>query len=485
MKKILFIFILFLVGCGSKSSTTPATPETTVGLSTPAGADLISDNSSSSANLGALNYYAAFNDAGTDYNKDKVRSSLYIDKASSSMELVDIILCIINKTAQSKIPNDRYLAVLDIHLCNNSNYNTPSMVNMTMETSRASNSQPQNSKIMYTKGDASIRIDSVVNKEPTTSNPYGELTVSFSDATTSNDGTYVDGSLKISQNGSNTNLEFIYQTDSRINGNTDWGSTPYDDEYYYDYLDSYISSDGSAGLAKVGYVDSIDVSKKLTYKFNWNATHIAQYDYDTNDALTASSCKSRTLFSEQVSNYNLYDTDGERIDITTYVYGYYTDASNVRQRVWISKRSAWFSGGETGSSRPTTITTYKDGTQLSIVYDSGDSGNYDSDNDGTFATISGITLSEHIQFNNGTIAANNVVYNDSTSASASYNYQWLTYSGEKLFGIPWVTVNSKSIRKLNIKDGTQLTDNLGVNYILKQIVIKKTPLAADYQTALL
>ena len=179
-----------------------------------------------------------------------------------------------------------------------------------------------------------------------------------------------------------------------------------------------------------------------------------------------------------MSNYNLYDTDGERIDITTYVYGYYTDASNVRQRVWISKRSAWFSGGETGSNRPTTITTYKDGTQLSISYDSGDSGNYDSDNDGTFATISGITLSEHIQFNSGIIAASDVVYNDSTSASTSYNYQWLNYSGENFWGIPWVTVNGKSIRKLNIKDGTQITDNLGVNYILKQIVIKKTPLAA-------
>ena len=472
MKKILFIFILFLVGCGSKSSTTP---ETVVGLSTPAGADLISDNSSSSANLGALNYYAAFTDAGTDYTKDTARSYLYVDKASDSMEIVDIILCIINKTAQSQIPNDKYLAVLNVNLCSNTNSNSPFIVNMTMQTSRASNSQPQNSKIMYTKGDDSMRIDTIVNKEPTTSNPYGELTVAFSDGTISST-TYDDGSLKISQNGSNTNLEFIYKVDYRSKGNADWGSTPYDDEYHYRYLDSYISSDGSAGLAKVGYVDIIDASKKLTYKLNWNATHIAQYDYDTNDALSASSCKSRTSFSEQVSNYNLYDTDGERIDITTYVYGYYTDASNVTQRAYISKRSAWFSGGETGSSRPTTITT-SDGTQLSISYDSGDSGNYDSDNDGTFATITGVTLSEPIRFNSGTIAANNVVYNDSTSSSTPYNYQWLSFSGNYFYGGPWVTVNGKSIRKVNIKDGTQITDNLGVNYILKQMHIQKTPLA--------
>jgi len=473
MKKILFIFILFLVGCGSKSSTTP---ETVVGLSTPAGADLISDNSSSSANLGALNYYAAFNDAGTDYTKDTARSSIWVDKASETMRIVDIILCIINKTAQSQIPNDKYLAVLNVNLCKNSISNTPFIVNMTMQTTRASNSQPQNSKIMYTNGDSSIRIDSVVNKEPTTSNPYGELIASFSDGTTSST-TYDDGSLKISQNGSNTNLEFIYKEDYRSEGSPDWGSTPYDDEYHYSYLDSYISSDGSAGLAKVGYVDIIDASKKLTYKLNWNATHIAQYDYDTNDALTASSCKSRTSFSEQVTDYNLYDTDGERIDITTSVYGFYTDSSNDTQRAYISKRYGWFSGGETGSSRPTTITT-RDGTQLSISYDSDDSGNYDSDNDGTFATITGVTLSDPIRFNSGTIAANNVVYNDSTSASTPYNYQRLSFSGNYFYGGTWVTVNGKSIRKVNIKDGTQITDNLGVNYILKQMNIKKTPLAA-------
>jgi len=478
VKKILFIFILFLVGCGSKSSTTP---ETVVGLSTPAGADLISDNSSSSANLGALNYYAAFTDAGTDYTKDTARSYLYVDKASDSMEIVDIILCIINKTAQSQIPNDKYLAVLNLDLCNNSNnFNTPTMVNMTMETTRASNSQPQNSKIMYTKGDDSMRIDTIVNKEPTTSNPYGELTVAFSDGTISST-TYDDGSLKISQNGSNTNLEFIYKLDYRSNGNTDWGSTPYDDEHYYSYLDSYISSDGSAGLAKVGYVDSIDASKKLTYKLNWNATHIAQYDYDTNDALSASSCKSRTSFSEQVRNYNLYDTDGERIDITTYVYGYYTDASNVRQRIYISKRYGWFSGGETGSSRPTTITT-RDGTQLSISYDSGDSGNYDSDNDGTFATITGMTLSDPIRFINQTISGSNLVYNDSTSSGTASTINWGGYSGNYFWGIPVVTINQAmidetSLRKFNINDGTQITDTLGVNYILKQMHIQKTPLA--------
>jgi len=480
MKKILFIFILFLVGCGSKSSTTPATSETTVGLSTPAGADLISDNSSSSANLGALNYYAAFTDAGTDYTKDKARSYIWVDKASETMRIVDIILCIINKTAQSQIPNDKYLAVLTSNSCSNSNSNTPFIVNMTMETSRANNSQPQNSKIMYSEDDESIRIDSVVNKEPTTSNPYGELTVAFSDGTTSST-TYDDGSLKISQNGSNTNLEFINKEDYRSRGNIDWGSTPYDDEYYYRYLDSYISSDGSAGLAKVGYVDIIDASKKLTYKLNWNATHIAQYDYDTNDALTASSCKSRTSFSAQVTNYYLYDTDGERIDITTSVYGFYTDSSNVTQRAYISKRSAWFSGGETGSSRPTTITT-RDGTQLSISYDSGDSGNYDSDNDGTFATISGMTLSDPIRFINQTISGSNLVYNDSTSSGTAATINWGGYSGNYFWGIPWVTINQSmidetSLRKFNINDGTQITDNLGVNYILKQMHIQKTPLA--------
>jgi len=182
-----------------------------------------------------------------------------------------------------------------------------------------------------------------------------------------------------------------------------------------------------------------------------------------------------------VRNYNLYDTDGERIDITTYVYGYYTDASNVRQRTYISKRYGWFSGGETGSSRPTTITT-RDGTQLSISYDSGDSGNYDSDNDGTFATITGMTLSDPIRFINQTISGSNIVYNDSTSSGTAYTINWGGYSGTYFWGIPVVTINQAmidetSLRKFNINDGTQITDTLGVNYILKQMHIQKTPLA--------
>ena len=72
-----------------------------------------------------------------------------------------------------------------------------------------------------------------------------------------------------------------------------------------------------------------------------------------------------------------------------------------------------------------------------------------------------------------------MVYNDGTSASTPYDYQWLAYGGRYFYGSPWVTVNGKYIRKVNIKDGTQITDNLGVNYILKQMNIQTTPLSAN------
>jgi hypothetical protein len=160
------------------------------------------------------------------------------------------------------------------------------------------------------------------------------------------------------------------------------------------------------------------------------------------------------------------------------VYGHYTDANNVSQRVWINKRGAWFSGGETGANRPTTITT-RDGTQLSISYDAGDTANWDTDNDGTFATIVGMTFDDPIRFNSGTIAGDKVVYNDGTAAGTAYDYQWMGYSNNYLGGIPRVTVDGKRIRKFNIKDGTLITDNNGVNYILKQKTIRKTPVTVD------
>ena len=73
---------LSLTGCGGGgSSSSSSTSETVTGLSTPAGAELITDNSSSSSNLASLNY-AAFTDAGTDYSTDEVRKYIYNERAS-------------------------------------------------------------------------------------------------------------------------------------------------------------------------------------------------------------------------------------------------------------------------------------------------------------------------------------------------------------------------------------------------------------------
>jgi len=468
---------LSLTGCGGGSST----PETVTGLSTPAGAELITDNSSSSSNLASLNY-AAFTDAGTDYSTDKVRKYIYNERASWLMDEIDTILCIVDKTAQKTIVNGEYLAVLDTRNCTDSISETPFMVNMTIDTSRASNTANQITKGLYeyTREDApaSVRFDIVVSKEPTNGSPYGELTIDYlhKTPTTISGG----GSLIISSDVDKTNLEYIKNRDFRDLYNYDDSSTPYHEQNYLSYIDSYISSDGSSGLAMVGHVDNTDSSKKLTYKLNWNENHIAQYDYDTNDALTTSSCTSRSSFTEEARVYKLYDTDGKRIDITTYVYGYYTDVNNESQRAYIGKRGAWFSGGETGVNRPATITT-RDGTQLSISYDAGDSSasNWDTDNDGVFATIAGMTLDDPIIFNSGTITGDKVVYNDSTAAGTTFNYLWMGYTGNYFWGIPWVTVDGEYIRKLNINDGTLITDNNGVDYILKQRTIKKTPVAVD------
>ena len=484
MKKLFALLSLLislsLTGCGGGgSSSSSSTSETVTGLSTPAGAELITDNSSSSSNLASLNY-AAFTDAGTDYSTDEVRNHIYQERANRLMEEVDVILCIIDKTQQKTIVNGEYLAVLDTRNCTDSTSETPFMVDMTIDTSRASNTANQISKGLYEYkidgNPASVRFDTVVTKEPVSGSPYGELTIDYLSKTPVN--ISFGGSLIISSNDNKTNLEYIYTEDRTNDDPYDSPNTPYHDANYSAYIDSYISSDGSSGLAKVGYVDNTDSSKKLTYKLNWDENHIAQYDYDTNDALTTSSCTSRSSFTEQASNYKLYDTDGKRIDLTTYVYGYYTDVNNDSQRAYIGKRGAWFSGGETGAARPTTITT-RTGESLSIEYDVDDTSNWDTDNDGVFATVNGVVLDDYIRFSSGTISGDKVTYNDSTAAGTAFNYLWMGYSGNYFWGIPWVTVDGTGIRKLNINDGTLITDNNGVDYILKQRTIKKTPLAVD------
>jgi len=488
LTKILTVAALAVTlnGCGSD---TAAAPTTIVGLSVPVGSNLITDNTSTASSLTsnvASGYASAYSDAGTDYSNAKAESKIYLGYkgASTTLQGVDIILCIVNKTAQSTIVNGKYLAVLDVNLCNNSGSSVPFMANMTVDTSRASNTSDQVSKILYewqSNGDPYfIRVDTAVTTEPTDSSPYGNMALNW--ATHESSPIYTDsGSLKLYTSGNNSHVEYVNHIDRRnkcASCNIDSASTPYHDSNHLVYLDAYTSSDGLSGMAKVSYVDHTDSSKKLSYLLNWNSEFIAQYDYDTSDALLLSTCKSRTTYMDSVENYKLYNLDGSGLSITTHVYGHYTDTSSKKKRIYVSRRNAWFEGGESGSDRPTSMTT-DGGTVLSISYDAGDSltANYDTDNDGTFATVTGVTLSDSIRFTNAVISGSNVVYNDGTTPGTDYTPSYLGSDGKYLWGIPWATISGDWLRTLNIKNGTQLTDVNGNNYILKQSLIRKVPSA--------
>jgi hypothetical protein len=493
LTKILTVATLAVAlnGCGGESSvavSTTAVESTTVaGLSVPAGADLITDNTGSASALTssvASGFTSAYSDAGTDYSNATTRSYVYLgyNGASQPLQTVDRLLCILNKTAQSTVVNGQYLAVLDVNLCNNSMSNEPFMVNMTIDTSRASNTSDQITKTLYEYQSNGtpyfIRADAVVKVEPTKSSPYGAMDVHWAAHNASP--IYIDsGLLKISTSGSYSNIEYVNEVDIRNkcgSCDNDNASTPYHESNYLVYLDSYTSSDGSSGMAKTSYVDRTDSSKKLSYLLNWNSDYIAQYDYDTNDQLLQSTCKSRSAYVDSVQNYQLYNVDGSRLNMTTHVYGHYTDTGNNNQRIYVSKRSAWFGGGETGANRPTSMTT-SDGKALSISYDAGDfsSSNYDSDNDGTFATVTGITLSDPIRFTNAVISGSNVVYNDGTTQGTNYTPSYLGSDGKYLWGLPWANISGNWIRALNIKNGTQLTDMKGDTYVLKQSLTRKVP----------
>jgi hypothetical protein len=474
-----------LVGCGSETSSTASASATVVGLSVPAGADLITDNTGVASSLTssvASGFTSAYSDAGTDYSNATVRSQVYIGRAGWPMLDVDTILCILNKTAQSTIVTGKYLAVLDVNLCNNSGSNVPFMANMIVDTSRASNTSNQISTILYESKQNSIsyfvQADVVVEKEPTSSAPYGQLRLDY--AASNPSPVYISqGSLAITGAGDKVNIELVQEADLRnkCGGcDTNSASTPYHDSNYTSYIDAHTSSDGSSGMAKVGYVDRSDSSKKLTYLLNWNSEFIAQHDYDTNDALLQTTCKSRTSYLNSVINYGLFNTSGSRVSITTHVFGHYTDASNNKKSIYVGKRNAWFEGGETGSNRPSSMTT-RDGTILGISYDAGDSStsNYDTDNDGVFATVTGITLSDPIRFTNAVISGSNVVYNDGTAQGTDYTPSYIGSDGKYLWGLPWANISGDFVRTLNIKNGTQLTDFNGDNYILKQSLIRKVP----------
>jgi len=480
LTKILTVATLAVAlnGCGGEASTP------IVGLSAPAGAALITNNSgtdsSRTSNVSSASR-SAFSNSGTDYSNATARSQVDIGPAAQPMKLADIILCILNKTAMSAIVNGKYLAVLDVNLCNNRGRDVPFMANMTVDTSRTSNTSNQITKTLYeyqSNGPKFTRFDSVVKKEPTLSSPYGELEFNWAVRTSVEADDVIHGSLAITDIGNAVSIELTEEIDCRsglgpCNGEPDDSSTPYNENNYLSYIDASVSSDGTSGMSKVAYVDNLDPNKKLTYLLNWNNDFIAQYDYDTNDQLLQSSCKSRDSFLKSVSNYTLYNVDGSRLNVTPHVYGHYGTSSNQKS-IYVSKRNAWFEGGETGDDRPTSMTT-RDGTSLSISYDTGDSGNYDSDNDGTFATIIGVTLSDPIRFQDVVISGSNIVYNDGTAEETPYTADHMGSDGKHFWGIPRSTISGNYVAELNIKDGTQLTDVTGVNYILKQSLILKVP----------
>ena len=481
----LMLISAILVGCGSETSSTASASATVVGLSVPAGADLITDNTGVASSLTssvASGFTSAYSDAGTDYSNATVRSQVYIGTAGMPMQDVDTILCVLNKTAQSTIVNGNYLAVLDLNLCNNSGSDVPFIANMTVDTSRASNTSSQLSKILYEYQSNGlpyfIQVDTVVDREPTSGAPYGQLKLDY--AASNPSPVYISqGSLAITSAGDKVNIELVQEHDYRNKCDScDWDSatTPYYDSNYLSYIDAHISSDGVSGMARVGKVDRSDSSKKLTYLLNWNSAFIAQHDYDTNDALLQTTCKSRTSYLDSVTNYGLFNTSGSQVSITTHVYGHYIDTSSNKKWIYVSRRNAWFEGGETGANRPTSMTT-TDGTVLSISYDADDSStnNYDTDNDGVFATVTGVPLSDPIRFTNAVISGSNVVYNDDTAQGTNYTPSYLGSDGKYFWGLPWANISGDYVSTLNIKNGTQLTDMNGVSYILKQSLIRKVP----------
>ena len=480
--KNLFVatLMLTLYGCGGGSDGGSAAESNTVlGLSSPASADLITDNSSMVSSLAsniASGYASSYSDIGTDYTNAEARSQVYIGQAGRPMEGVNAILCILNKTSQSTIVNGNYLAVLDLSLCNNSDSYEPSMAKMTIDTSRTNNTSNQVSKLLYEFQSHVVRVDAVVEKEPTRTEPYGQLSLNWAGISPSS--TDIDiGSIRVANAENKVKIEFVAELDRRSISDYNSPSTPYHDGNALRYIDAHTSLDGSSGMAKVSYVDRTDSSKKLTYLLNWNSGFIAQYDYDTNDVILQTTCKSRTSYLNSVTNYELFTTSGSKVDLTTHIYGNYLDASNNKKNIYVSKRNAWFEGGETGSNRPSSITT-SDGTMLSVSYDAGDSNNHDSDNDGVFATLTGITLSDPIRFTNAVISGSNIVYNDGTVEGTNYTPNYMGSDGKYFWGIPWATISDAYVSTLNIKNGTQLTDMNGNNYILKQSLIRKVPVSA-------
>ncbi len=452
-------------GVDSSTKSFTLTVNAITGLATPSNVEVIQDDSAT-ANLAAVNY-AAYNSAGTDYTTATAEAWLDTGNWLAPLSMADMLMCIMQATGATLLPNSTYLGLVDMSQCSDERSGSQqgkqtSFMKAVVVSTRASNSANQYVTVYFVNqsdnnsdGDpadagetTNYLTETILEAGVSSSNPWGVFNFNWKMTNPPVDGDYEMGTLDISTTAAGLiDLKFI----SSQKNQTGRGRGAYE---FDEWAAGLLNPDGSSGTMTV-FQDSTQTQsgQDITYLISFNATHA-----NVNDGSSATCYNlDESTMTPYVYSYNLYDsTTGALKDISAgmeIVYG-----ASKENRGYIGQytnsdgdRKDWM-WAEDGTN-PTTIYKKADDTvSYTVSWSSGQ------------PTITGPTFDDPIRIQASFTDA------DGTTRTDNLNYE----GPGQLWGIEWTEGASTWSPAYNLADGTELTDTNGTVWIVKQMGLWKT-----------
>jgi hypothetical protein len=290
---------------------------------------------------------------GTDYANTVSDSWVDSGPAADSLQMVNFLLCVMDKSNISAHVNETYSSMIDENDCENIDADSPAFATQVMTTSRADNLSPYNLKHWFVTAEGmEVVAETSISAAATAALPRGQMTMTWHAVSpTQNIGT--KGSLSTNADGTLSYIE--NQTDGAFS--------------MFSYIHGALAADGTSGNLRVQSQDYSagggPVVAVYTYVFDANNVH-----YDSVPT-SADVCLDRTEanMTTRTYGYKLFTAAGAEKVISGPFDFSYTDASSVVQRGWADPNGAWLQGNETGVNKPTTITRNSNSKVYSICYD--------------------------------------------------------------------------------------------------------------------
>ena len=364
---LLSVIVAGCLGGGGGAGTNLASAAS-AGLNAPSNVGIVNESNSSSSSLNASSsssagISSAFNATSTDYSKQIVDSWVKTNSGSEMLAEINYLLCITGLANTADYPNATYRAKHNAKLCRRASGSYPlygkGPVDRTMivTTSRASATAPfkQTMWVSVPYGydgknfEWPIVFDIEVTKEPSSSQPLGEFTLTYQQfnalapTTTSwnglikayseNDKNYVSAVFKMARSD---------QSDSR--------------EHFDTYSSMIIELDGSGALVGMAKIDqpkwtsdfAADIVRSVS-KVNFNADYINEQK-----AGETAVCSSQTNKKSNVWDYKMFYKDtGAVLNMNGGFPVKYTLNGVSGKRGWADKWGLWT---DAEADNPTVIT---------------------------------------------------------------------------------------------------------------------------------